>query len=153
LGKAVWNIARQACAQRVLWASDPGYIAARLKDDPMAKDRTYSDSEVTERLKRELPRWTLREGHICRSYETGNWRVSLMITNAIGHLAEAAWHHPDILATFPRVEVRLTNHDAGGITDKDFALAKKIEELVQWRPGGGDALTGPPAAHRYLKYD
>ena len=51
-----------------------------------------------------------------------------MVTNAIGHLAEAAWHHPDILATFPRVEVRLKNHDAGGITDKDFELAKKIED-------------------------
>jgi len=119
----------------------------------MAKDRIYPDGEVTERLKRELPRWTLREGHICRTYETGSWRASLMITNAIGHLAEAAWHHPDILATFPRVEVRLTNHDAGGISDKDFELAKKIEELVQWHPGQGDALTGPPAAHRYLKYD
>jgi 4a-hydroxytetrahydrobiopterin dehydratase len=119
----------------------------------MAKDRTYSDGEVSARLQRELPRWTLRDGHICRTYETGNWRATLMITNAIGHLAEAAWHHPDILATFPRVEVRLTNHDAGGITDKDFELAHKIEELVQWRPGPGSALTGPPASHPYLKHD
>lgn len=119
----------------------------------MAKDRTYSDSEVTERLERELPRWSLRDGHICRTYETGSWRASLMVTNAIGHLAEAAWHHPDILTTFPRVEVRLTNHDVGGVSDKDFALAKKIEALVQWHPEAGSALTGPPAAHRYLKYD
>ena len=119
----------------------------------MAKDRTYSDRDVTERLKRELPRWTLRDGHICRTYETGNWRVSLMITNAIGHLAEAAWHHPDILATFPRVEVRLTSHDAGGITDKDFELARRIEELVQWHPDKDSALTGPPTTHRYLKND
>jgi len=119
----------------------------------MAKDRTYSDGEVTERLRRELPRWALREGHICRTYETGSFRVSLMLANAIGHLAEAAWHHPDLLVTFPRVEVRLVNHDAGGITDKDFELAGKIEKLAQWHPGEGSALTGPPAAQRYLKYD
>src|SRR5262245_66041268 len=119
----------------------------------MPKEPTYSESEIAERLKRDLPRWTFADGHIVRKYETGSWRATLMVTNAIGHLAEAAWHHPDILATFPRVEVRLTNHDAGGITDKDFALAKKIEELVLWRPAAGDALTGPPAAQPYIKYD
>ena len=120
----------------------------------MAKERTYSEPEVGERLKRELPRWTLADGHICRKYETGSWRATLMVTNAIGHLAEAAWHHPDILATFPRVEVRLTNHDAGGITDKDFELARKIEELVLWQPAkDGGALKGPPASHAYIKTD
>jgi 4a-hydroxytetrahydrobiopterin dehydratase len=120
----------------------------------MPKERIYSDSEIAERLKRDLPRWAHKDGHIVRVYETGNWRVSLMITNAIGHLAEAAWHHPDILATFPRVEVRLTNHDAGGITDKDFQLAAKIEDLVQWQPAkDGGALKGPPSSHAYLKYD
>jgi 4a-hydroxytetrahydrobiopterin dehydratase len=117
-------------------------------------ERTYSESEIAERLKRELPHWRFADGQIRRTYETGSWRATLMVTNAIGHLAEAAWHHPDILATFPRVEVRLQNHDAGGITDKDFELAKKIEDLVQWQPGkSGGALTGPPANQRYIKYD
>ena len=91
----------------------------------MPKDRTYSESEIAERLKRDLPRWRFADGQICRTYETGSWRATLMVTNAIGHLAEAAWHHPDILATFPRVEVRLQNHDAGGITDKDFELGEE----------------------------
>ena len=119
----------------------------------MPKERTYSENEIAERLSQELPRWRFADGQICRTYETGSWRATLMVTNAIGHLAEAAWHHPDILATFPRVEVRLQNHDAGGITDKDFELAKKIEDLVQWQPGKSDALTGPPANQRYIKYD
>jgi 4a-hydroxytetrahydrobiopterin dehydratase len=120
----------------------------------MPKDRIYSESEIAERLKRELPRWRFVDGQICRTYETGSWRATLMVTNAIGHLAEAAWHHPDILATFPRVEVRLQNHEVGGISDKDFELAKKIEDLVQWQPAkSGGALTGPPADQRYIKYD
>jgi 4a-hydroxytetrahydrobiopterin dehydratase len=123
----------------------------------MPKERTYSDSEIAERLKRDLPRWAHKDGHIVRVYETGNWRVSLMITNAVGHLAEAAWHHPDILASYASVEVRLQNHSAKGITDKDFELAKKIEDVVQWRPGtSGGALEGTPENDErfaYIKYD
>ena len=58
-----------------------------------------------------------------------------MVINTVGHLAEAAWHHPDITASYAWVEVRLQNHAAKGITDKDFELARKIEDVVQWQPG------------------
>ncbi len=60
-----------------------------------------------------------------------------MVINTVGHLAEAAWHHPDITASYAWVEVRLMNHAAKGITDKDFALAKKIEDVVHWQPATG----------------
>ncbi len=79
-----------------------------------------------------------------------------MVINTVGHLAEAAWHHPDITASYARVEVRLKNHAAKGITDKDFDLAKKIEDVVQWQPGAeGGALEGTPRDQRfaYIKYD
>ncbi len=121
------------------------------------KERTYSDHEVQARLKRELPRWSLQHGFICRKYQTHGWKGTLMVINAVGHLAEAAWHHPDIAASYPWVEVRLQTHTARGITDKDFALAKKIEEVVLWRPGKEDgALEGTPEKDErfaYLKYD
>jgi 4a-hydroxytetrahydrobiopterin dehydratase len=117
-------------------------------------ERTYSDAEVEQRLKAELPHWYLEGGWIRRKYKTNSWKGTLMVINTIGHLAEAAWHHPDITASYAWVEVRLMNHAAKGITDKDFELAKKIEELVQWQPGkSGGALTGPPANQRYIKYD
>ena len=80
-----------------------------------------------------------------------------MVINAVGHLAEAAWHHPDITASYAWVEVRLMNHAAKGVTDKDFELASKIEEVVQWRPGkAGGALEGTPETDQrfaYIKYD
>ena len=80
-----------------------------------------------------------------------------MVINAVGHLAEAAWHHPDLTASYAWVEVRLMTHDAKGVTDKDFALAKKIEEVVQWRPGQeGGGLEGTPQGDQrfaYIKYD
>lgn len=121
-----------------------------------AKERTYGDADVKARLARDLPKWRLEGGHIRRKYETHSWKGTLMVINAIGHLAEAAWHHPEIAASYAWVEVALQNHAAGGITDKDFELAKKIEELVQWQPGkAGGALEGTPQdpASAYVKYD
>ena len=122
-----------------------------------SKDRTYSDEEVKERLQRELPHWYLEGAWIRRKYRTNSWKGTLMVINAVGHLAEAAWHHPDITASYAWVEVRLQNHAAKGITDKDFELAKKIEDVIQWQPGkAGGALEGTPAADQrfaYIKYD
>ena len=59
------------------------------------------------------------------------------------YLSEAAYHHPDLAVTWGRVTVKLSTHSAGGITDKDFELARKIEEAALWRPSGG-ALEGTP---------
>ncbi len=121
-----------------------------------AKERTYGDAEVAARLQAELPHWRLEGGFIRRVYRTQSWKGTLMVINAVGHLAEAAWHHPDIAASFSWVEVKLQNHAAKGITDKDFELAKKIEATVQWQPGKeGGALEGTPQdeRHAYIKYD
>ena len=114
----------------------------------MAKERTYTDAEVAARLAREdLPHWSLDNGFICRRYKTAGWKGTLMVINAVGHLAEAAWHHPEIAASYAWVEVRLPNHSAKGITDKDFELARKIEDVVGWQPGReGGALEGRPFA-------
>ncbi|CAM5767193.1 Putative pterin-4-alpha-carbinolamine dehydratase [Labrys miyagiensis] len=121
-----------------------------------AKERTFTDEEVTERLARELPRWRFEGGWIRRDYRTNSWKGTLMVINTVGHLAEAAWHHPDITASYAWVEVRLKNHAAKGITEKDFALARKIEEVVLWQPGGEGTLTGTPQddmRFAYIKYE
>ncbi len=123
----------------------------------MAAEQTYSDSEIAALLARDIPAWTLDAGTIVRTYRTGGWKATLMVVNTIGHLAEAAWHHPDIKLSYASVEVRLSTHSAGGITDKDFALAQKIEAVIQWRPGReGGGLEGTPAGDErvaYIVYD
>ena len=48
-----------------------------------------------------------------------------MVVTTIGHLAEAAWHHPDLAVGYGRVEVTLTSHDVGGVTERDLALAQQ----------------------------
>jgi len=55
-----------------------------------AKDRTYSESEIKERLQSELPHWYFEEGWIRRKYRTEGWKGTLMVVNTVGHLAEAA---------------------------------------------------------------
>jgi 4a-hydroxytetrahydrobiopterin dehydratase len=120
-------------------------------------ERVYSDTEVTELLARDLPHWWFEGGWIRRRYKTNSWKGTLMVINTVGHLAEAAWHHPDLTASYAWVEVRLMNHNAKGITDKDFELARKIEAVVCWQPAKeGGALTGTPqddARFSYVKYD
>jgi 4a-hydroxytetrahydrobiopterin dehydratase len=121
------------------------------------RERTYSEEEIKARLVEELPRWTYENDWIKRTYRTYGWKGTLMVINTVGHLAEAAWHHPDIAASYAWVEVRLQNHAAKGITDKDFELAKKIEEVVHWQPAAeGGALKGTPESDlrfSYIKYD
>ena len=110
----------------------------------------YGPGEARERLARELPRWSLDDGVIRRRYRTQGWKGAVMVVGAIGHLAEAAWHHPEVRASYGWVDVLLSSHDAGGVTDRDFALAARIEEVVCWRPAtGGGPLTGPPDDPRF----
>jgi len=119
-------------------------------------ERTYTDEEVEAKLKAELPHWYLENGWIRRKYKTSGWKSTLMVVNTIGHLAEAGFHHPDMTMSYAFVIVKLTNHAAKGITDKDFELAKKFEEVVMWQPGlDGGSLIGTPddARFKYIKYD
>lgn len=121
------------------------------------KEKVYSPEEIEARLAVELPTWRLEDGWIRRTYRTHSWKGTLMVINTVGHLAEAAWHHPDLTASYAWVEVRLMNHHAKGITDKDFALARKIEEVVMWQPGKeGQGLEGTPEKDlrfAYVRYD
>ena len=109
----------------------------------MKPSTKLSPAEIADRLK-ELPGWRLENGAIVREYPTDGWPTTLMLVNAIGFCAEAAYHHPDLAVTWGRVTVKLSTHSAGGITDKDFALARRIEDVALWRPGPGGALTGTP---------
>lgn len=124
----------------------------------MNKEKTYNDGEIAAELARGgLNHWHYKDGWIRRKYRTHGWKGTLMVINTVGHLAEAAWHHPDITASYAWVEVRLQNHAAGGISDKDFDLARRIENVIAWNPAEeGGALTGTPnddPRFAYIKYD
>lgn len=119
-------------------------------------DETFDSTTIEKRLASELPHWRYEDGQIQRKYRTTGWKSTLMVINAVGHLAEAAWHHPNISASYSFVVVKLMNHAAKGITEKDFELAQKIEQFIHWQPGlENSSLDGTPqdAKFRYLQYD
>jgi 4a-hydroxytetrahydrobiopterin dehydratase len=107
------------------------------------KEKPYDESAIAEKLK-DLPGWWYENGWIRRNYKTDGWPTTLMLVNTIGYLAEAAYHHPDLTVTWAKVTVKLSTHSAGGITDKDFELARKFDEAALWRPSGGGLGTGTP---------
>lgn len=115
------------------------------------------DDEIRARLQRELPFWYLEDGSIRRKYRTEGWKGTLMVVNAVGHLAEASWHHPDLTVSYAFVIVKLNTHSSKGVTERDFALARRIEDLIQWQPAQeGGVLEGTPnddQRFRYIKYD
>jgi 4a-hydroxytetrahydrobiopterin dehydratase len=57
-----------------------------------------------------------------------------MAVNTVGYLCEAAYHHADLNVTWGKLWVKLQTHSSGGITDKDFTLARQIEDTILWRP-------------------
>jgi 4a-hydroxytetrahydrobiopterin dehydratase len=108
------------------------------------REPKLDDAQIAERL-HGMPGWYLEDGWIRRVYKTDGWPTTLMLVNAIGYLAEAAYHHPDLSVTYARVTVKLMTHSANGITDKDFLLARQIESIVLWRPPADSPLgTGTP---------
>lgn len=104
---------------------------------------TYTENDITRRLSSELPEWSYRDGYLSRTYDTGDWRRTSLLSGAIAYFAEAAFHHPDLVMGFSTLAVRLRSHDVDGITGRDFDLAARIEETARWRPGEASALSGP----------
>ena len=107
------------------------------------KDVALGPEEISRRLS-DLPGWKSVGGAIERTYKTEGWPMTMMVVNAIGFACEAGFHHPDLNVSWGAVAVRLWTHSAGGITDKDFAMARRLDEVVRWQPEPGGALSGPP---------
>jgi 4a-hydroxytetrahydrobiopterin dehydratase len=108
----------------------------------MTAERAYSESEIREGLKG-LGNWKYESGALRRTYQTDGWRGSMLVTNAIAFLCETADHHADLTVTWPSVSVALSTHSAGGITAKDFEVARMIESLTLMKLPAGSSLTGP----------
>jgi 4a-hydroxytetrahydrobiopterin dehydratase len=95
------------------------------------KLQAYSEPDVVTRLT-QFPGWQFIDGEIHRTFKTDGWPTTLMLVNAIGFCAEGADHHPDLKVSWGRLVVTLSTHSAGGVTDKDFDLARRIEEIARW---------------------
>lgn len=87
------------------------------------------DTTLRARLE-DLDGWTLGDGRIERSLTFDTFRDAIDFIVRIADLADAADHHPDLHNSYRDVEVALTTHSAGGVTDKDLDLARQINGLL-----------------------
>ena len=85
------------------------------------------DEEGVAAALRATPGWQRAGAEIRRVYRFGDFREALAFVNRVGALAEGAGHHPDIDIRYNAVTLALTTHDAGGLTSKDFELARAID--------------------------
>ena len=89
---------------------------------------TLTAEQVTAELAA-TPGWEVADGQITKTKTLKDFRDALLYLNAVGYLAERANHHPDIFVSWNKVTLTLVSHSAGGLTSKDFALARQVNDL------------------------
>lgn len=86
-------------------------------------------SELKTALRR-VPEWQRTGPVISRTFRFKDFVAALKFVNAVARLAEKNWHHPDIDIRWNKVALSLTTHSEGGLTRKDFQLARQFDALV-----------------------
>lgn len=76
-----------------------------------------------------VPDWKKKGPAITRLYQLKDFPAAIKFVNAVARLAEKANHHPDLDIRWNQVTLTLSTHDQGGLTEKDFVLAQKIDQL------------------------
>ena len=84
-----------------------------------------SSAQINDLLKAN-PGWKLEDGKLVREWKFKDFIAAMAFVNQVAEQAEAAGHHPDIDIRYSQVKLALTSHDAGGITDRDRAMASQI---------------------------
>lgn len=91
--------------------------------------QTYNATQAEAPLQ-DLPGWTFKDGGIEKAYQFEDFVQAWGFMSRAAMLAEKADHHPEWANVYNKVQVRLSTHDAGGLTDKDLELARKMEALL-----------------------
>ena len=84
------------------------------------------DADIADKLKT-VPGWERKGNLIERAYRFPDFKGSMAFVNRVAALAEEMDHHPDILVQYDRVTLSLSSHDSGGLTERDFRLAGRID--------------------------
>jgi len=108
----------------------------------MAEPRVLSEDEKQSELGK-LDGWELRDGRLRKQFTFRTFLRAMAFVNSVAYVAESAGHHPDITINYNRVTLRIITHSEGALTDRDFALARQIDEKLTTKlmiqPGGEEA--------------
>lgn len=89
-----------------------------------------TDDQVEE-LAQHVPAWSVQDGKLTREVQVKNFREALALVNALGEVAEGENHHPDLLIHgWNHVRVELYTHTAHGLSENDFIMAAKFDQLI-----------------------
>ncbi len=92
--------------------------------------------EQVKRYVAELPQWSLNGDALQRTFGFDDFAGSMAFANRVAALADQMQHHPDIMIRYNKVTLTLTTHDAGGLTERDFSLARSSDSCL---PAGKEA--------------
>jgi 4a-hydroxytetrahydrobiopterin dehydratase len=87
------------------------------------------DDELHDAMKK-CPEWEYEKKSITRTVEFEEFMDAIDFVNSVADIADEAQHHPDIHIRYTKVSLKLTTHDAGGVTDADIELAHRIDNLI-----------------------
>ena len=90
--------------------------------------KKLSENEIEGKLK-ELRNWQIEKGKLCKSFEFKNFTQAFGFITKIALESEKLDHHPELFNVFNKVKIFLSTHKVNGISEYDFVLAKKIDEL------------------------
>ena len=77
-----------------------------------------------------LTEWALNGEAIQRTFAFKNFKAAMAFVDKVAALAESQQHHPDIMIRYNKVTLTMTTHEAGGLTERDFSLARAVDELT-----------------------
>lgn len=103
---------------------------------PCRRDTPPLRSEEVQSMMQQVPGWTTtQDGKLTRNIKLTDFKAALALVNQIGDLAEQQGHHPDLtIHSWNQVRIELYTHSIKGLSENDFILAAKINQLL---PGGG----------------
>lgn len=104
-------------------------LASRSCKSCESGEGRLNDPEIKTLMKQLPGDWKLKSSQLEKSFEFPDFKQALEFTNKVGDLAEEQEHHPDIFLSYGEVRIQLSTHSAGGLTENDFILAAKINEL------------------------
>src|SRR5690554_541342 len=84
----------------------------------------------------DLPGWSFADGALTKELRFRGFSEAFAFLTRVAMLAEKLDHHPDFTCSYTRVSLRLSSHDAAGVTLRDVGLARAVEELLRAPPGG-----------------
>jgi 4a-hydroxytetrahydrobiopterin dehydratase len=123
----IWSRSRRTAVPPRVAPTTPPDLAIPPSPAPVLPVKPLTPEEVAAAMAG-VPGWAARDNAISRTYTFRDFPAAIAFVNSVARAAESANHHPDIDIRWNKVTLTLSTHDAGGVTEKDFALARVLDE-------------------------